>query len=87
MNEIDIKDELNEININDEIKEAIERLGKSLGEALSKVLEPVLKSIQDMIDELEPYQRYELLHPRKKPRGSIRRARKEVNADDCTNDT
>lgn len=75
MNEIDIKDELNEININDEIKEAIERLGKSLGEALSKVLESI-ESLLDVIDGLEPYQRYELLHPRKKPRGSIRRARK-----------
>lgn len=75
MNEINIKDGLNEININDEIKEEIERLGKSLVEALSKILEAV-QPLLDMIDELEPYQRYELLHPRKKPRGSIRRARK-----------
>lgn len=68
MNEIDIKDGLNEININDEIKEMVVRLGKALSEAFKPLL--------DVIDGLEPYQRYELLHPRKKPRGSIRRARK-----------
>lgn len=63
---------MNEINIFDEMTEAIVGLVNKLSEAL----EPALKSIQDMIDGLEPYQRYELLHPRKKPRGSIRRARK-----------
>ena len=52
--------------------EAIVRIVNKLGECL----EPALKSIQDMIDALEPYQRYELLHPRKKPRGSIRRKRR-----------
>lgn len=72
MNEIDIKDELNEINIFDEISEAVVRVGKALGE----VIESVCESIQDMFDGLEPYQRYELLHPRKKPRGSIRRDKK-----------
>lgn len=68
MNEIIIKDELNEINIDDEIKNALVRFGEELVEAF----EPLL----DAFGELEPYQRYELLHPRKKPRGSIRRARK-----------
>lgn len=72
---------MNEINIFDEMTEAIVGLVNKLSEAL----EPALKSIQDMIDELEPYQRYELLHPRKKPRGSIRRKRKRriVYAKDC----
>ena len=60
---------MNEI---DNINDALVRLGKALSETLSKAL----KSIQDIIDGLEPYQRYELLHPQKKPRGSIRRARK-----------
>lgn len=59
---------MNEINIFDEISEAIVRFG----EALVEVFEPLL----DAFYKLEPYQRYELLHPRKKPRGSIRRARK-----------
>lgn len=63
---------MNEINIFDEMTEAIVRVVNKLGE----VFVPALESIQDMIDGLEPYQRYELLHPRKKPRGSIRRARK-----------
>ena len=72
MNEIDIKDGLNEINIFDEISEAVVGFINALREGL----EPALKSIQDMVDGLEPYQRYEFLHPRKKPRGSIRRKRK-----------
>ena len=63
---------MNEINIFDEITEAIIEFVNALREGL----EPALKSIQDMIDGLEPYQRYEFLHPRKKPRGSIRRKRK-----------
>lgn len=63
---------MNEINIFDEMTEAIVRVVNKLCECL----EPALASIQDMIDGLEPYQRYELLHPRKKPRGSIRRKRK-----------
>lgn len=61
---------MNEININDEIKNALVRLGNKLGEVLT-----ALEKINDIINDLEPYQRYELLHPRKKPRGSMRRAR------------
>lgn len=63
---------MNEINIYDEIEKAFVRFVNTLREGL----EPALVSIQDMIDGLEPYQRYEFLHERKKPRGSIRRARK-----------
>ena len=62
----------NEININDEIKEATVRFGK----ALSESIKPLLDALDELLDVLEPYQRYELLHPQKKPRGSIRRARK-----------
>lgn len=75
MNEIKIKDGLNEININDEIKERTVRFGKALSESIKPLLD-ALDSLLDVFDGLEPYQRYELLHPRKKPRGSIRRARK-----------
>lgn len=70
MNEIETR--MKEIDINDEINNAIVRFVNTLREGL----EPALVSIQDMVNGLEPYQRYELLHPRKKPRGSIRRARK-----------
>lgn len=59
---------MNEIDDIDAISNALVKFGK----ALSKALESIL----DMFNELEPYQRYELLHPQKKPRGSIRRARK-----------
>lgn len=63
---------MNEININDEIKEATVRFGK----ALSESIKPLLDALDELLDVLEPYQRYELLHPQKKPRGSIRRARR-----------
>lgn len=56
----------------EEINNALVRLGNKLGE----VLETVFEKLKDFINGLEPYQRYELSHPRKKPRGSIRRARK-----------
>lgn len=63
---------MNEIDIFDEIDEAFIRFVNKLREGL----EPALVSIQEMIDGVEPYKRYEFLHPQKKPRGSIRRARK-----------
>lgn len=63
---------LNEINIDDEIKNALVRIGK----ALVETCELAYELLSDALNELEPYQRYELLHPQKKPRGSIRRARK-----------
>lgn len=69
---------MNEINIFDEINEAIVRLGNKSVEAL----ESAFKSIIDMFNELEPYQRYELLHPQKKPRGSIRRKRRRRDNND-----
>lgn len=59
---------MNEIDNIDAINNVLAEIGKTLSKAF--------KSILDAIDELEPYQRYELLHPQKKPRGSIRRARK-----------
>ena len=59
---------MNEININDEINNALARIGKTLIETF--------ELLSDVLYKLEPYQRYELLHPQKKPRGSIRRARK-----------
>lgn len=51
----------NEINIWDEVNNALVR---------------VKKTLELLFDKLEPYQRYELLHPQKKPRGSIRRKRR-----------
>lgn len=75
---------MNEININDEIKEATVRFGKGLSKSIESLLD-ALELLLDEIDGLEPYQRYELLHERKKPRGSIRRKRKrrEYTAKDC----
>ena len=52
---------MNEINIWDEVNNALVR---------------VKKALESLFGELEPYQRYELLHSQKKPRGSIRRKRR-----------
>jgi len=48
----------------------------NLGQAIVKAFKPIVEKFQDFIDALEPYQKFELAHPRKKPRGSIRRARR-----------
>ena len=47
------------------------------GEAIVGVFEQMVEEKQKIIDTLEPYQKRELMHQRKKPRGSIRRNRKE----------
>ena len=48
----------------------------NLGQAIVKAFKPIVEKFQDFIDALEPYQKFELAHPRKKPRGSLRRARR-----------
>lgn len=49
------------------------------------VLKPAVELITEFFksweDELEPFMRFETLHPRKKPRGSMRRFRKERRND------
>ena len=47
-----------------------------LGRAIIESIEPMMERIKEVFDSLEPYQKYELLHPRKKPRGSIRRSKR-----------
>ena len=49
---------------------------KNVWDAIVKAFEPAIERIQHIYDSLEPYQKYEILHPRKKPRGSIRRSKK-----------
>jgi hypothetical protein len=51
---------------NDEIISAIT-------DAYEKTVKQVYQAINNLVDSLEPYQLYELAHPKKKPRGSIRR--------------
>lgn len=54
------------------VSESLCRLGKEMGKFAQTLVEPLL----DLVNCLEPYQRYELAHPKKKPRGSIRRKRR-----------
>lgn len=58
--------------MNDDILYAI----KNVLEEMVKAFGPAIEHIQHIYDNLEPYQKYEILHPRKKPRGSIRRSKK-----------
>lgn len=43
---------------------------------LNAKIDEIIGTINKFIDSLERYQKYEIVHPRKKPRGSIRRAKK-----------
>ena len=47
-----------------------------LGHAIVESLKPVIEKMQQFCDTLEPYQKFELMHPRKKPRGSLRRIKR-----------
>ena len=54
------------------MKEAAVKFADKVGEALK----PIIEKIQQLCDTLEPYQKFELMHPRKKPRGSLRRIKR-----------
>lgn len=56
-----------------EAEEAIMKFGRTLVDTLTPVVERILEAFK--ID-VPRYIIYELQHPRKKPRGSIRRARR-----------
>ena len=49
----------------------------NLSQVIIKAFKPIVEKFQDFFDALEPYQKFELAHPRKKPRGSLRRIRRE----------
>ena len=53
------------------------------GKRIRETLKPFVDSMQALFDSLEPYQKFEILHPKKKPRGSIRRSKKSKGADGC----
>lgn len=44
---------------------------------LKKTFDNISKALDGFYNELPKYLRNEMLHPKKKPRGSMRRARKE----------
>lgn len=44
---------------------------------LKKAIDNVSKALGDFYNDMPKYLRTEMLHPKKKPRGSIRRKRKE----------
>lgn len=69
------------MTINDIAPELLEKyklMMQELGEGIVKALKPVLDNLSEFFDALEPFQKFELAHPRKKPRGSIRRYKRKM---------
>ena len=56
----------------DETRILFIKFGEALAEATRKIAELLI----EWFNTLDPYIQQEMLHPKKKPRGSIRRARK-----------
>lgn len=50
-------------------------------EAIKKAVDDISKALDEFYKSLPEYLRKEMLHYKKKPRGSIRRARKEIAND------
>lgn len=46
-------------------------------QGIAKAIENVVEDLRRVFEELPRYLKYEYAHPRKKPRGSMRRARRE----------
>lgn len=60
-------------NLNDAMEEFLVHLQAAINH-----MRPVVERITRILDgTIEPYELNEMLHPRKKPRGSLRRKRKE----------
>lgn len=59
------------------IKQALADLVILVGKAFSEALKP----LADFLGGLEPYQKFEIMHPRKKPRGSIRRYKRKMRGE------
>lgn len=56
-----------------EVKDSVE----ATMQGIAKAIENVVENLRKIFEELPRYLKYECAHPRKKPRGSIRRARRE----------
>lgn len=76
------------MTINDIAPEFLEKYKlamQELVERIVKAFKPVLDNLSEFFDTLEPYQKFEFSHPRKKPRGSIRRYKREMRGERSRN--
>lgn len=48
---------------------------------LKKAIDNISKALDRVIEEIPQYLRREMLHPKKKPRGSIRRKKRESESE------
>lgn len=77
------------MTINDIAPEFLEKyklVMQELAEGILKAFKPVLDNLSEFFGTLEPYQKFELSHPRKKPRGSIRRYKRKMRGERSRND-
>ena len=79
---------------NEEIIEEVEyivdkwqKVSEEIGHTLIKMMDGLREILSNFMDSLEPYQKFEALHPRKKPRGSIRRRRRRTTPQTDENKT
>lgn len=49
---------------------------EQLVEPLIEIIKIIADKMQKFLNNLDDYQRFEMMHPRKKPRGSIRRSKR-----------
>lgn len=68
---------MNIVDIDTEQYKKAEEAIIKLGQAIVEAFKPIVEKFQNFYDSLEPYQKFELMHPRKKPRGSLRRLRRK----------
>lgn len=59
------------------VKSILTDLAYKVIDIINDMVKPFTEGLIDLFNNLEPYQQYEILHPRKKPRGSIRRNKRQ----------
>lgn len=63
----------------EKLADALKRLGESLAAYMSDYAERVGRDLSDIWAQLDEYEQTEILHPKKKKRGSKRRSRRARN--------
>ena len=66
-----------ESTVHEDIENFNERFLSSMRTIINAITPKIKEVMQILRDDIKPYMVYESLHPRKKPRGSIRRSRRK----------
>lgn len=68
-------------NLGRAISEFVKTFERAIENAIENALKPMEQMMQELSDIFEPYQKFEMMHPRKKPRGSIRRYKRKMRGE------